>query len=183
MSTQQDFETMVDYLQQAIKLDSSFAPAWAFLSIAHSNQAFFGYVPQRQGWEEARRASREAIALDPELPVAHTSMAFVQIQYDWDWAGAAQGFQRAIQMDPRYATFVELPKFHVLAETPSLTTFARKPETAAVIQYSGLFVYALGPRGNCALSVPTLNINVSNAREKRLIMLLQVVLQYARAVG
>ena len=99
MSTQQDFETMVDYLQQAIKLDSSFAPAWAFLSIAHSNQAFFGYVPQRQGWEEARRASREAIALDPELPVAHTSMAFVQIQYDWDWAGAQAQVWQALELE------------------------------------------------------------------------------------
>jgi hypothetical protein len=44
-------------------------------------------------------------------------------------------------------------------------------------------VYALGRRGICALNVPAPKINVNNAREKRLIMLLQVVLQYARAVG
>jgi TolB-like protein len=100
MSTAQDFERMVDYLQQAIKLDSSFAPAWAFLSIAHSNQALLGYVPERQGWEEARRAAREAIALDPTLPVAHTSMAFVQIDYDWDWAGAQAQVRQALELEP-----------------------------------------------------------------------------------
>ena len=27
-----------------------------------------------------------------------------KFNYDWDWTGAAQGFQQAIQMDPRYAT-------------------------------------------------------------------------------
>jgi len=86
-------------------------------------------------------------------------------------------------IDPRYATFVELPKFHVLADTPSLTTLALNPETPAVIQNPGLFVYALGRGGICALSVAALNINVDIAREIRLIMLLQVVLQFAQAVG
>jgi hypothetical protein len=39
-----------------------------------------------------------------------------------------------ISMDPRYAKFVELPKFHVLPDVPSLTTFARNPTIPAVIQ-------------------------------------------------
>ena len=86
-------------------------------------------------------------------------------------------------MDPRYAKFVELPKFHVLADVPSLTTLALNPEIPAVIQNPGLFVYALGRRGICAVSVAALNIDIINGREKRLIMLLQVVLRFARAVG
>jgi hypothetical protein len=86
-------------------------------------------------------------------------------------------------IEPRYAKFVELPKFQVLADTPSFTEFALNPETPAVIQKPGLFVYALGRRGICAVSVPAPNITIDNAREKRLIMLLQVVLRFARAVG
>jgi len=86
-------------------------------------------------------------------------------------------------IDPRYAKFVELPKFHVLADVPSFTTLALNPEIPAVIQNPGLFVYALGRRGICALSVPVPSIVVNNAREKRLIVLLQVVLRFARAVG
>ena len=86
-------------------------------------------------------------------------------------------------MEPRYAKFVELPKFHWLADTPSFTAFAWNPEIPAVIQNAALFVYALGRRGICAVSVPAPRINVNIAREKRLIMLLQVVLQFAQAVG
>jgi hypothetical protein len=44
-------------------------------------------------------------------------------------------------------------------------------------------VYALGRRGICAPSDPPTNITVNNAREKRLIVLPQVVLRFARAVG
>ena len=35
---------------------------------------------------------------------AETSLATVKFNYDWDWAGAAQGFQQAIQHNPSYAT-------------------------------------------------------------------------------
>lgn len=88
-----------------------------------------------------------------------------------------------LSIEPRYAKFVELPKSHVLELTPSLTAFALNPETPAVSQNPGLFEYAVGRRGICASSAAALNITVTSAREKRLIMLLQVVLRFARAVG
>jgi hypothetical protein len=71
----------------------------------------------------------------------------------------------------------------VLPDTPSLTAFALNPEIPPVSQNPGLFEYALGRRGICALRVPALITTVNIAREKRLIMLLQVVLRFARAVG
>ena len=102
VSTAEDFEKMADYLQQAIKLDPTFAPAWAFLSIAHSNRAWEIFEPKdpQRIWEEARRAARQALTLDPKLPVAHTSMAFIQISHDWDWAGAQAQVQQALELDP-----------------------------------------------------------------------------------
>jgi adenylate cyclase len=98
MGTPADFEKMADYLQQAIKSDPTFAPSWAFLSIARSNQAQIAGDPDR--WEQARLAAKKAIALDPTLPVAHTSMAFIQIVYDWDWVGAQAQVTQALELEP-----------------------------------------------------------------------------------
>ena len=39
---------------------------------------------------------------DESLAAAHTSLAFVRFNYDWDWSGAERGFQRAIELDPDY---------------------------------------------------------------------------------
>jgi serine/threonine protein kinase/TolB-like protein/Tfp pilus assembly protein PilF len=99
-ATQADWEKMVDYLRQALKLDPTFAPAWAWLSSFRSAQALFGWVPARQGYEEARRAARQALALDPKLPEAHSAMAIVHIFYDWDWPGAQAQVQQAVELNP-----------------------------------------------------------------------------------
>jgi hypothetical protein len=75
---------------------------------------------------------------------------------------------------------VELPKSQVLAVAPSLTELALKPAIAAVNQTDGSLEYTL--RRCCALSDPAHTIN-NIAREKRLIISLQVVLRFARGVG
>jgi serine/threonine-protein kinase len=42
--------------------------------------------------------------LDADSAEAHTSLAHVRSTQDWDWGGSERAFQRAISLDPRYAT-------------------------------------------------------------------------------
>ncbi len=52
----------------------------------------------------ARAAAERALELDDELAPAHTALAGVRLWYDWDWEGAEVEFQRALELDPSYAT-------------------------------------------------------------------------------
>jgi tetratricopeptide (TPR) repeat protein len=97
---QADLENVALYLQEALKLDPTFAAAWAWLSRARSEEAQVGFVPNEQGWEEARRAARQALTLDPKLSEAHTAMAKIHIGYDWDWVGAQAAVRQALDLDP-----------------------------------------------------------------------------------
>ena len=45
----------------------------------------------------------KALALDDSLAEAHTSLAFVTLYYDRDWANAEREFRRAIELNPNYA--------------------------------------------------------------------------------
>jgi len=45
----------------------------------------------------------KALQLDDTLAEAHTSLALVKAQHDWDWSGAEKEFQRAIALNPDYA--------------------------------------------------------------------------------
>jgi len=45
-----------------------------------------------------------AVALDESLPEAHTALALIVQNYDWDWQTAEKGFRRAIELNPNYAT-------------------------------------------------------------------------------
>ncbi len=58
----------------------------------------------RDSMPRARAAAERAIELDDELAPAHTALAGVRLWYDWDWEGAEVEFQRALELDPSYAT-------------------------------------------------------------------------------
>ena len=52
----------------------------------------------------ARAAAVRALELDPHLPEAHTALALVVQNYDWDWETAEREFRRALELNPNYAT-------------------------------------------------------------------------------
>jgi tetratricopeptide (TPR) repeat protein len=54
--------------------------------------------------EKARAAALRALELDEQLAEAHTALALIVENYDWDWQAAEREYLRAIQLDPNYAT-------------------------------------------------------------------------------
>ena len=61
-------------------------------------------APQTQFIAEARAAAKHALELDERLPEAHTALAVIAQNYDWDWPTAEREYRRAIELNPNYAT-------------------------------------------------------------------------------
>src|SRR5437764_9985108 len=91
-----------DYFERAIAKDPSYALAYAGLSDAYSHRAVFGYVPPRDTHSKAKEAALRALALDSTLAEAHTSLGFIELFLEWDWAAAGRELERALALDPRY---------------------------------------------------------------------------------
>ena len=53
---------------------------------------------------KARAAALKALQIGDGLAEAHTSLAVIAQNYDWDWQTAEKEYRRAIQLDPNYAT-------------------------------------------------------------------------------
>jgi TolB-like protein/DNA-binding winged helix-turn-helix (wHTH) protein len=98
------FRQAADYFQQAVAKDATNARAYAGLADSYALITSYGFVPPGESMEKARAAALRALELDEKLPEAHTSLAFVVESYDWDWQAAEREYQRAIQLDPSYAT-------------------------------------------------------------------------------
>ena len=92
-----------DYFRQAITSDSSYALAYAGLSDAYSHQSVFGFAAPGVNFPKARDYAERALALDSSLVEVHTSLGFIALFYDWDYAAAGRAFAKAIAIDPRYA--------------------------------------------------------------------------------
>ena len=88
---------------KAVEIDPAYAPAYSGLADAHLLQERYGVVSPRQSLPEAMRAARKAVELDPTSGEAHASLAYARELVDWDVAGARREFERAIELNPRYA--------------------------------------------------------------------------------
>src|SRR4030067_992354 len=62
-----------------------------------------GSPASMEAFPKAEQAVHRALALNPNLAEAHTSLGLVRFQYSWDWEGAEQELKKAIDINPNYA--------------------------------------------------------------------------------
>ncbi|HZQ50725.1 MAG TPA: winged helix-turn-helix domain-containing protein [Bryobacteraceae bacterium] len=101
--TEVDLKRAIGYFQQAIAKDPNYALAYDGLADCWLPLGWYAYMAPADTFPQAKAAVRKALALDDSLAEAHTSLAFVTLYYDRDWAGAEQEFRRAIDLNPNYA--------------------------------------------------------------------------------
>lgn len=96
-------QTAVDYLQRAIKKDPNFARAYALLAMAYAIW-YPGDQGPRENMPRAREAALKAVALDNSLAAGHMALAYIDLNYDWNFAEAERESKRALELDPNLAT-------------------------------------------------------------------------------
>jgi len=102
--TGEGFEQAVEYFQQATAKDPTYARAYAGLADCYALMAGYSGQPQTEFMQKARAAALHALQIDESLPEAHTALALIVQNYDWDWQTSEKEFLRAIELNPNYAT-------------------------------------------------------------------------------
>jgi TolB-like protein/DNA-binding winged helix-turn-helix (wHTH) protein/Tfp pilus assembly protein PilF len=115
--SEQDLNKAIQYFQLATEKDNQSALAYAGLADCYSiiGSAIVGTVPSGQVATKAKVAALKALELDNTLAEAQTSLATVRFNYDWDWTAASNGFQRAIDSNPSYATAYQRYSLYLMA--------------------------------------------------------------------
>lgn len=90
----------VEHFNEALAHDPAYALAWVGLSDAYTIQGVFGARPPSEVGPPARAAALRALQLDARLAEAHVVLGHTRIQYERDWVGAGQSYQRALELDP-----------------------------------------------------------------------------------
>jgi len=99
---EEDLKKALDYFDQAIAREPSYAPAHAGLAFAYAGLASI-YRPPREVMPKAKAAALRALELEETLAEAHTTLAGVLLFYDWDWPGAEKHLKRALELSPSSA--------------------------------------------------------------------------------
>jgi TolB-like protein/DNA-binding winged helix-turn-helix (wHTH) protein/Tfp pilus assembly protein PilF len=100
------FEKAIGYFEEATRKDPQYALAYAGLADCYGiiGATIYGRLPASEAAPKAKAAAIRALEIDPSLAAAETSLATAKFNYDWDWVGAAEGFKKAMQLDPSYST-------------------------------------------------------------------------------
>jgi serine/threonine-protein kinase len=92
-----------EYFEQAIAQDPRYALAYVGLADATQLRIASDPVARAEFLARAKEAALRALALDPALAEAHTSMGMIY-RYDYEWPAALQELRTGLALKPGYAT-------------------------------------------------------------------------------
>jgi serine/threonine protein kinase/tetratricopeptide (TPR) repeat protein len=102
------------YFQQALAEDPNYAAAYAGLADSYTLLGYYGIVAPNEVFPRAKTAAQKALELDDTLSEAHTSLALIIADYDWDWVRSEQEYKRALELNPSSVTAHIWHAFHLV---------------------------------------------------------------------
>jgi tetratricopeptide (TPR) repeat protein len=90
--------------ERAVELDPSYAAAHSGLADSAAVLGWWGFAPPEQGLLRAKDAAQTALLLDPTFADPHAFLGFSLLHHDPNCAASEAEFQRAHELNPRYAT-------------------------------------------------------------------------------
>ena len=101
--TAEGLNRAIEFFNQAITLDPTYALAYAGLADVYSLLPQYANAPFDESLMKAKAASLKAVELDNSLSEAHISLAFVKASL-WEWSDVEAEFKRGLALNPNYAT-------------------------------------------------------------------------------
>ena len=92
-------KTAIEYFEEAIATDPSFARAYVALADSYVLAPQVDTAPPPEVVHRIRAAALKALELDSSLGQAHIDLA-ICAEYDFDWETAEREFQRGLALDP-----------------------------------------------------------------------------------
>ena len=102
--TAEALKTSVDYFNQAVEKDPSYAQAYAGMALAYVLFPEYSVGNPAESIAKGKAAAKKALELDESLAEAHTALAHALFSYDRNIPESDRQIQRAIELNPNYAT-------------------------------------------------------------------------------
>jgi len=150
-----ELENALAYVEQAIKLDAKYAPAWELRSYIMDTMADVGLVEPAVGFRRAREDAERAIELDSNRAAGYLALAWLQMNRDWNWEGAELSLNKAAELEPGSAAVLRFRSFlcHSLGHLGEAIEFHKQaialdPLLAGSHSYMAFLYYAAGQYEN-----------------------------------
>jgi TolB-like protein/Flp pilus assembly protein TadD len=100
--SEEDWRKAILHFERAIEIDPNFSLAYAGLAIIHANLSFWHYISGEEALPKARKALKQALKIDHELPEALAWSGAIKGRFEYDWTGAETDTRKALEVNPNY---------------------------------------------------------------------------------
>jgi len=101
--TEVSLKQAADYFEQSISKEPGYAAAYAGFADCYAALVYGSYLAPAERFPKARAALQRARELDPQAADVFASEGYMNLYFDWDFAGAARNLKQAIALNPNYA--------------------------------------------------------------------------------
>jgi pentatricopeptide repeat protein len=103
--TEEGLNKSIDYFEQAIKLDSTFAMAYAGLADSYYIMPFYINGKDKDSlFKLSKEYVEKALSIDKNNAQAHATFGSMLCYEDWNWKASEKELKLAIKLNPNYAT-------------------------------------------------------------------------------
>lgn len=104
--TSGSIQSALTHFEKSIQEDPLFALPYTQIAYCYTliGVAGYGNLPRPLVESKAKAAVHKALELDSTLAEAHAALGYIKFRIDWDWKGAEESLQRAIELKPGYST-------------------------------------------------------------------------------
>jgi tetratricopeptide (TPR) repeat protein len=94
----------IKYFEESLSRDSAYSLAYAGLADCYGLLGYYGYRRPTIAYPRARELVEKALAIDDNLAEAHASLGQILMNFYFDWANAYSELDKALELNPSYAT-------------------------------------------------------------------------------
>ena len=143
-----NLEKAIDFFSKAGAQDPAFALAFTGLADVYTQLAYGHHWTPDKAIPKAKEAALKALLLDSGLSEAHTALARIKTNYEWDFTWAEKEYREALRIDPdnaaahqAYALLLSALGRHGEAVKESQLAQALNPVSSEVNAQAGLVLY------------------------------------------
>jgi len=136
--TEEGFNQGIKHFTLAVAQDPTYALAYAGLADSYIGLTFYNFGAPHETMPKAKEAALNALSIDSALAEAHTSLAHVLMNYDWNWSEAEKEFKLSMQLNPDYATAHQWYAIHYLTAMDRLEEALEEMKRALQLEPTSL---------------------------------------------
>ena len=100
--TEVDLKKSINYFEQALELDSTYALAYVGLADVYFIMPWYSSYSSNDAFIKAKEFAENALSINKNIAEAHSTLGALAIYHEWNWKLAEKELKLAIKLNPKY---------------------------------------------------------------------------------